>query len=193
MAIPIGNSFGDLSTSRFIINVIPDTGARAPGGLPVDPRTTAYKLSLPQVTSATGRVLVCLQELNSSGDTITGTIRFDLGTYGSAQDTFTVLSDTVTLTVNGSSTDRTNNLRVSGPIASVNKALEGLRLTRTGNAKFKGTYYLRFSSVVTGLNTAPDPTNCDGAISSAKKDITLRPMTLYEVRRKAFPLVNGKT
>jgi hypothetical protein len=193
MDFTIGNSFGDLSTSRFIINVIPDTGARAPGGLPVDPRTTAYKLSLPQVTSATGRVLVCLQELNSSGDTITGTIRFDLGTYGSAQDTFTVLSDTVTLTVSGTSTDRTNYLRASGPIASVNKALEGLRLTRTSNAKFKGTYYLRFSSVVTGLSTAPDPTNCDGAISSARRDITLRPMTLYEVRRKVVPLVNGKS
>ena len=129
----------------------------------------------------------------NSGDTITGTIRFDLGTYGSAQDTLTVLSDTVTLTVSGTSTDRTNYLRASGPIASVNKALEGLRLTRTNNAKFKGFYYLRFSSVVTGLNTAPDPTNCDGAISSAKKDITLRPMTLYEVRRKVVPLVNGKT
>jgi hypothetical protein len=193
MDFTIANSFGDLSTSRFIINVIPDTGARAPGGLPVDPRTTAYKLSLPQVTSATGQVLACLQELNSSGDTITGTIRFDLGTYGTAQDSLTVLSDTVTLTVSGTSTDRTNYLRVSGPIASVNKALEGLRLTRTNNAKFKGTYYIRFSSVVTGLNTAPDPTNCDGAISSAKKDITLRPMTLYEVRRKVVPLVNGKT
>jgi hypothetical protein len=193
MDFTIANSFGDLSTSRFIINVIPDTGARAPGGLPVDPRTTSYKLSLPQVTSATGQVLACLQELNSSGDTITGTIRFDLGTHGSTQDTLTVLSDTVTLTVSGTSTDRTNYLRASGPIASVNKALEGLRLTRTNNAIFKGTYYLRFSSVVTGLNTAPDPTNCDGAISSAKKDITLRPMTLYEVRRKVLPLVNGKT
>jgi hypothetical protein len=193
MDFTIANSFGDLSTSRFIINVIPDTGARAPGGLPVDPRTTAYKLSLPQVTSATGRVLACLQELNSSGDTITGTIRFDLGTYGTAQDTLTVLSDTVTLTVSGTSTDRTNYLRASGPIASVNKALEGLRLTRTSNAKFKGTYYLRFSSVVTGLSTAPDPTNCDGAISSARRDITLRPMTLYEVRRKVVPLVNGKS
>jgi hypothetical protein len=193
MDFTIANSFGDLSTSRFIINVIPDTGSRAPGGLPVDPRTTTYKLGLPQVTSATGRVLACLQELNSSGDTITGTIRFDLGTYGTAQDTLTVLSDTVTLTVSGTSTDRTNYLRASGPIASVNKALEGLRLTRTNNAIIKGTYYLRFSSVVTGLNTAPDPTNCDGAISSAKKDITLRPMTLYEVRRKVLPLVNGKT
>jgi hypothetical protein len=75
----------------------------------------------------------------------------------------------------------------------VNKALEGLRLTRTNNSKFKGTYYLRFSSVVTGLSTAPDPTNCDGAISSARRDITLRPMTLYEVRRKVVPLVNGKS
>jgi hypothetical protein len=193
MDFTIANSFGDLSTSRFIINVIPDTGARAPGGLPVDPRTTTYKLGLPQVTSATGRVLACLQELNSSGDTITGTIRFDLGTYGTAQDTLTVLSDTVTLTVSGTSTDRTNYLRASGPIASVNKALEGLRLTRTSNAKFKGTYYLRFSSVVTGLSTAPEPTNCDGAISSARRDITLRPMTLYEVRRKVVPLVNGKS
>jgi hypothetical protein len=193
MDFTIANSFGDLSTSRFIINVIPDTGARAPDGLPVDPRTTSYKLSLPQVTSATGQVLACLQELNSSGDTITGTIRFDLGTHGSTQDTLTVLSDTVTLTVSGTSTDRTNYLRASGPIASVNKALEGLRLTRTNNAIFKGTYYLRFSSVVTRLNTAPDPTNCDGAISSAKKDITLRPMTLYEIRRKVLPLVNGKT
>jgi hypothetical protein len=193
MDFTIANSFGDLSTSRFIINVIPDTGARAPDGLPVDPRTTSYKLSLPQVTSATGQVLACLQELNSSGDTITGTIRFDLGTHGSTQDTLTVLSDTVTLTVSGTSTDRTNYLRASGPIASVNKALEGLRLTRASNAKFKGTYYLRFSSVVTGLITTPDPTNCDGAISSAKKDITLRPMTLYEVRRKVLPLVNGKT
>ena len=193
MDFTIANSFGDLSTSRFIINVIPDTGARAPGGLPVDPRTTAYKLSLPQVTSATGRVLACLQELDSNGDTITGTIRFDLGTYGTAQDTLTALSDTVTLTVSGTSTDRTNYLRASGPIASVNKALEGLRLTRTNNSKFKGTYYLRFSSVVTGLSTAPDPTNCDGAISSARRDITLRPMTLYEVRRKVVPLVNGKS
>jgi hypothetical protein len=193
MDFTIANSFGDLSTSRFIINVIPDTGARAPGGLPVDPRTTSYKLGLPQVTSATGRVLACLQELNSSGDTITGTIRFDLGTYGTTQDTLTVLSDTVTLTVSGTSTDRTNYLRASGPIASVNKALEGLRITRTNNAKFKGTYYLRFSSVVTGLSTAPDPTNCDSAITSAKKDITLRPMTLYELRRKVVPLVNGKS
>jgi hypothetical protein len=193
MDFTIGNSYGDLSTGRFSINVIPDTGARSPGGLPVDPRTTTYKLGLPQVTSATGQVLACLQELNSSGDTITGTIRFDLGTYGTAQDTLTVLSDTVTLTIGGTSTDRTNYLRASGPIASVNKALEGLRLTLTGNAKFKGTYYLRFSSVVTGLGTAPDPTNCDGAISSAKKDITLRPMTLYEIRRKVVPLVNGKT
>jgi hypothetical protein len=40
---------------------------------------------------------------------------------------------------------------------------------------------------------APDPTNCDGAISSARREITLRPMTLYEVRRKVLPLVNGKT
>ena len=193
MDFTIGNSYGDASTSRFTINVIPDTGAKAPGGLPVDPRTTTYKLGLPQVTSATGQVLACLQELNSSGDTITGTIRFDLGTYGTAQDTLTVLSDTVTLTIGGTSTDRTNYLRASGPIASVNKALEGLRLTLTGNAKFKGTYYLRFSSVVTGLGTAPDPTNCDNAISSAKKDITLRPMTLYEIRRKVVPLVNGTT
>ena len=193
MDFTIANSFGDLSTSRFIINVIPDTGARAPGGLPVDPRTTTYKLSLPQVTSATGQVLACLQELNSNGDTITGSIKFDLGTYGSAQDTLTVLGDTVTLTVSGTSTDNTNNLRIYGPIASVNEALLGLRLTRTSNAKFKGTYYLRFSSVVTGLGTAPDPTNCDNAISSAKKDITLRPMTLYEIRRKVVPLVNGKT
>jgi len=189
----IANPQGDTSRSRYTINVIPDTGSRAPDGLPVDPRSTAYKLGLPQVTSATGSVLACLQEMNSSGDTITGTIRFDVGTYGSAQDTLTVLSDTVTLTVAGTSTDRTNYLRVSGPIASVNKALEGLRLTRTNNAIFKGTYYLRFSSVVTGLITSPDSTNCDGAISSAKKDITLRPMTLYEVRRKVLPLVNGKT
>ena len=193
MDFTIGNSYGDASTSRLTINVIPDTGARAPGGLPVDPRVTTYKLSLPQVTSATGQVLACLQQLNSNGDTITGTIKFDVGRYGSAQDTITALGDTVTLTIAGISTDYSNYLRISGPIASVNNVLLGLRLTLSNNAKFKGIYYLRFSSVVTGLSTAPDPTNCDNAISSAKKDITLRPMTLYEIRRKVVPLINGKT
>lgn len=187
MDFTIANSFGDLSTSRFIINVIPDTGSRAPGGIPIDPRVTSYNLKLPQITSTTGQVMACLQELNSSGDTITGTIKFDLGTYGSAQETITVLADTVTITG-----DNSNYLRASGPIDSVNKALEGLRLTRSSNAKFKTYLYVRFSSVVTGLTVA-NPTDCSNSASAAIKSITLRPMTLIEIRRKVITPKNGNT
>jgi hypothetical protein len=187
MDFTITNSFGDQSTSRYIINVIPDTGSRAPGGLPIDPRVTSYNLKLPQVTSTTGQVMACLQELNSSGDTITGTIRFDLGSYGSAQETITVLADTVTITG-----DNSNYLRASGPIDSVNKALEGLRLTRTNNAKFKTYLYVRFSSVVTGLTVA-NPTDCSNSTNAAVKSITLRPMTLVELRRKVITPKNGRS
>ena len=187
MDFTIANSFGDQSTSRYIINVIPDTGSRAPGGLPIDPRVTSYNLKLPQITSTTGQVMACLQELNSSGDTITGTIRFDLGTYGSAQETITVLADTVTITG-----DNSNYLRASGPIDSVNKALEGLRLTRTSNAKFKTYLYVRFSSVVTGL-TVGNPTDCSNSRSAAVRSITLRPMTLVEIRRKVITPKNGRS
>ena len=187
MDFTLTNSYGDTSTSAYMITVVPDTGSRAPGGLPIDPRVTSYNLKLPQVTSSTGQVMACLQETNSAGDIITGTVRFDLGTYGSSQETITVLSDTVTITG-----DFSNYLRASGPINSVNKALESLRLTRTGNSRFKTYVYVRFSSVVTGLTVA-NPTDCSNAANAAIRNITLRPMTLVEVRRKVVTLENGRS
>jgi hypothetical protein len=183
----ITNPQGDLSNSRYTVTVVPDSKSRAPSEVPLDPRTITYNLKLNQVTTATTNVLACIQQSNSGGSVISGTLQFDIHTSGSTDSTATYGGSTVTFT-----NDRSNYLQVSGPISSVNLALETLRISRTDTpARLSSTFYIRFSSVVTGL-TLYTQTDCSDSNSSQIRVLKLRPIKLTQVRSFLAIPKNGR-
>jgi len=183
----ITNPDGDFSDSVYTVTVVPDTRSRAPREVPLDPRTVSYNLKLNQVTSATTNVLACIQQSNSGGSVISGTLRFDIHSSGSPDSTATYGGSTVTFT-----NDQSNYLRVSGPKNSVNLALETLRISRTDTpARLSSIFYIRFSSVVTGL-TLYTKTDCSDSNSSQIRVSKLRPIKLTQVRTFTTVPENGR-
>jgi hypothetical protein len=187
ISFQISNPQGDRSRSQYTINVIADSRTRAPGDIPMDPRTTSYNLMYPQVTTATVNVLACVRQVNSAGEVISGSLRFDVGTRGTSQNSITFGSESVTVT-----DDVSNYLRVSGPIAAVNRALNGLWVTRNDSPpRLSSRFYIQISSTVTGL-VLFSPTTCADSVTNQIRVTNLRPITLTQTRRFTTTLKNGR-
>jgi hypothetical protein len=187
ISFQIRNPQGDTSRSNYTINVVADSRTRAPGEIPMDPRTTVYNFRNPTVTTATTRVLACVRQANSSGAIISGSLRFDVGTRGTSQTTITFGSESVTV-----SNDISNTLNITGPITAVNRALAGLWVTRNDTpARLSSRFYIHVSSMVTGL-VLYSPTDCNNAITNQIRVTTLRPITLTQTRRFTTTLKNGR-
>jgi hypothetical protein len=183
----IANPQGDLSSSRYTMNVIADSRTRSPGDLPMDPRTTAYNFMYPQVTTTTARVIACVRQADASGAIISGALRFDVGTRGTSQTTINYGSESVTV-----SNDISNTLNITGPITAVNRALGGLWVTRNDTpARLSSRFYVHVSSIVTGL-VLYSPTDCNTSVTNQIRVTTLRPITLTQTRRYVVPQRNGR-
>lgn len=187
ISFQIANPQGDLSSSRYTINVIADSRTRAPGDIPLDPRTTAYNLQYPQVTTTTASVIACVRQANSAGEIISGSLRFDVGTRGTTQSVIDYGSESVTV-----SNDISNTLNIRGPITAVNRALRGLWVTRNDTpARLSSRFYIHVSSIVTGL-VLYSPTDCNTSVANQMRVTILRPITLIQTRRYTTTLKNGR-
>lgn len=183
----ITNPEGDLSNSRYTVTVVPDSKSRAPSDLPIDPRTTNYNLQLAQVTTATTNVIACVQQSNAAGAVISGSLRFDVGVSGSVDSSISNASGGVTVAA-----DRTNSVQLTGPISAVNSVLTTLRIYRSDTpARLSSVFYLRFSSVVTGL-TLYNQSNCGNAQSSQIRVLKVRPISLTQIRSFTAVPKNGR-
>jgi hypothetical protein len=183
----ISNPQGDLSNSRYTVTVVPDSKTRAPSELPIDPRTTNYNLQLAQVTTATTNVIACIQESNSSGAVTSGNLRFDVGASGAVDTTISNAGGGVTVVA-----DRTNSIQLTGPISAVNSVLTTLRIYRSDTpARLSSIFYIRFSSVVTGL-TLYNQSDCRDAQSSQIKVLKVRPIPLTQLRSFTVLPKNGR-
>jgi hypothetical protein len=186
ISFQIANPQGDTSRSTYTINVIADSRTRAPGDVPIDPRTTAYNFKYPQVTTTTAQVIACVRQSNSSGDIISGTLRFDVGTRGTSQTTINYGSESVTV-----SNDISNTLNITGPITAVNRALSGLWVTRSDSpARISSHFYVHISSIVTGL-VLYSPNDCNTSVTNQIRVTTLKPISLTQTRRIVVTPRNG--
>jgi hypothetical protein len=187
ISFQIANPQGDFSRSLYTIDVIADSRTRAPGDIPMDPRTTNYNFMYPQVTTATTRVLACVRQADASGAIISGSLRFDVGTRGTSQTTINYGAESVTV-----SNDISNTLNITGPITAVNRALSGLWVTRNDTpARLSSRFYVHVSSIVTGL-VLFSPNDCNTSIANQIRVTTLRPINLTQTRRYVVPLKNGR-
>lgn len=187
ISFQIRNPQGDSSRSTYTINVVAESRTRAPVEVPLDPRTTAYNFKFPQVTTATVSVLACVRQVDASGNVINGTLRFDVGTIGSAQTSLTFSGESVTVT-----NDQSNYLRLSGPISAVNKALDGMWVTRSDSpARLSSRFYIQVSSLVSGL-VLYSPTDCGNSNSNQIRISTLKPIALTQTRRFTVQPKNGR-
>jgi hypothetical protein len=187
ISFQITNPQGDTSRSTYTINVIADSRTRAPGDIPLDPRTTAYNLNHPQVTTTTARVIACVRQADASGAIISGALRFDVGTRGTSQTSITYGSESVTV-----SNDISNTLNITGPITAVNRALSGLWVTRSDTpARLSSRFYVHVSSIVTGL-VLYSPNDCNTSVANQIRVTTLRPIPLTQTRRFVVTPKNGR-
>jgi hypothetical protein len=183
----IANPQGDVSRSTYTINVIADSGTRAPSSIPMDPRTTSYNFMYPQVTTTTARVIACVRQADASGAIISGTLRFDVGTRGTSETTINYGSESVTV-----ANDISNALNITGPITAVNRALTGLWVTRSDSpARMSSRFYIHVSSIITGL-VLYSPSDCNTSVANQIRVTTLKPITLTQTRRFVITPKNGR-
>jgi hypothetical protein len=183
----IGNPQGDLSRSHYAVTVLPNPKLRAPSDLPVDPRTENYKFGLTQVTTANSDVLACMQQSDSRGVALNGSLRFDVDRAGLVDDAISTPSGDVTVT-----SDRTGDLILRGNVSAINAALKNLKLYRSGpSPRLSVVMYIKLSSVVTG-QLLYEQSNCSDARASQIKVIRIKPIKLTQTRSFTIVPKNGR-
>jgi hypothetical protein len=183
----IGNPEGDLSRSKYEVTVVPNPKLRSPSKMPVDPRTTNLQFGLNQVTSVTSQVLACIEQSNSNGKPISGSMRFDIGNSGIEDSVISTDAGDVMVT-----SDRSNYLMLSGAKDAINSALKTLRIYRAGSSlRLSSTLYVRLSAVVTGL-TLYTQSDCSDARASQIKTVKITPIGLTQIRSFTILPKNGR-
>ena len=171
----ITNPQGDTSSSRLTINVVDEASVRNINTLPIDPQATSYSLSSFTIDSGPDTVIACVNSAsNSSGTLTSGILVLDVGNIGTADSSFTISSNTVTI-----SGDRSDALTMTGNLSAVNSLIGGLQVARVGGGRFSNAQYIRIRSVP---SITIGQLSCSDALASADRTLTISPLTLTRSR-----------
>jgi hypothetical protein len=168
----ITNTYGDVSESSMLVNVLQDSDVRATAVQPFDPRSNPLITKPTTVKSAGDGVLVCVDEASSSNQAnATSSIAFSASNSSGAA-------------ISGG---ETNHLEIRGTLTQVNGSLQTLRIRNTQGSHLVNGTKLLIRSVLSGTYLGTTY-GCSDAAAAGTRVITLKELHLTIIKGRDITL-----